>query len=795
MKKGFKKSSVAVVMGSTLSKIAMVGGAALIASTPALAAKAVAPVESEVAVSLKRSLAIAPKTFHIESTSKVVIDLEKAKGVLSETPEVKGNPLVKNVVVKEVGSRTRLIFETTQPVKYEANMSGGKLTVKFVASDAFGSTGSEFAQSQKIDALTYETTKVEEAPAQATVVAATPAVTEAQVDASEFHSTKLTGMTDEEINSIINKVNNSKGNVKTTPAKAVVQSSVAGFVDALSFKKESGGVGRLTVTLSNNTITPVVTRSNNSLIIEMKNVAISQEMQKRVDTKKLGLPTQFMDISTQQNNGRIVLEQKEGWEFSVFQFGDKLTVEVKAKNAYDQFVDAENKKKGYTGKPFSLNFQSMDVRTVLQVIADYSKMNILASDAVKGEMTVRLQDVPWDQALDLILESKNLKKVQQGNVIWVATREEVTQKNEILLKEKEQNQKLDALKLEAFQLNHHKAEDVVRIIMGESGKGGSTLKILSDRGSASIDKRNNILFVQDTEANLVEVKKLLKKIDVTTRQVLIEAKIVLAKQSWGRSLGAKFGVSGSRGRGNTVTGLGSNWSDAVNNTNTALGGGEILTNPAWGTGGKAGSGSIGLTIFNIASGLGLGIELNALENNNEGQVLSSPRLLTTDNRKATIKQGTQIPYVKPGTANETATVEFKEANLELEVVPQIAPNGKVIMTLKIRKDSIGEYINVPGGGGQMPTIDTRVIDTEVTVNNGQTVVLGGVYELTNRKDAEKVPFLGNIPVLGNLFKQNSKGEEKAELLIFITPHVVEMDDLDDISQSEQETTIELKRLK
>ncbi len=795
MKKGFKKSSVAVAMGASLSKIAMVGSAAIVASTPALATKAVAPVESEVAVSLKRSLAVAPKTFHIESTSKVVVDLEKAKGVV-DTPEVKDNPLVEKVVVKEVGSRTRLIFETTKPVKYEANLVNGNLVVKFVQADAFGPVASLFPEekSNKVAALDYVTAEAEKAPV----------VENVAVVSEEFQPTKRTGMSEEEINAIIAKVNARAGNVNVNaaPTKSVVQSNVAGYVDELNFKRVASGTGRLTVTFSNDTITPTVTRSNNSLIIEMKNTAISQEMQKRVNTEKLVLPTQFMDIGTQQNNGRIVLEQKDGWDFSVYQFGNKLTVEVKAKSAYDQMIDDEEKKKGYNGKPFSLNFQSMDVRTVLQVIADFSGMNILASDAVKGDMTVRLQDVPWDQALDLILEAKSLKRVQDGNVIWVATRDEVTQKNEILLKEKEQNQKLEELKLEAFQLNHHKAEDVVAIIMGAEGKAGATLKILSERGSASIDKRNNILFVQDTPTNLLEVKKLLKKIDVTTRQVLVEAKIVLAKKSWGRELGAKFGVFGSRARGNTLTGTGSNINSAIENFNSFLDAAsgnasdsKMNATPGWNPATAAGAGSLGLTIFNVASGLGLSMEINALENNNDGQVLSSPRVLTTDNRKATIKQGTQIPYIKPGTANETATVEFKDANLELEVIPQISPNGKVIMTLKIKKDSIGEYISVPGGGGMMPTIDTRVIDTEVTVNDGQTVVLGGVYEMSSRKDAAKVPFLGDIPILGNLFKQDSKGEEKAELLVFITPHVVEMEDLDDLSRDEQDLTIELKRLK
>lgn len=800
MKKNFKKASVALLMSSVFAQMAVVGSMGLASSAFAQETNIgvtgdTNKVSAFIPLTLNRELTANPNMFHIENSNKVVVDFFDSKSLLKQAPTVNDNPLIQSVVTKEVGDRTRVIFDFKQPVTFGFSKSSGLLTLNFVSAEKFASATGE------------NVTTVASAPSASPVNATSPVIASPVVASIESRST-LTGLTNGERERIIAQVAAANGNGKTvyTPkplttveAPVAISNSVKAQVDKINFKKEKGKTGKLTIDFSDSQVTPVVTRSNNSLIIELKNTAISQEMQKRINAQLLGTATQVVDVSMQQGNGRIVLEQKEGWDFSVYQFDKKLSVEVRTLSEYDAYLKSQEGKDSYKGKPLSINFQSMDVRTILQVIADFSKLNILTSDAVTGNMTVRLQDVPWDQALDLILEAKSLQKVKQGNVVWIATRAEVSQKNDDQLKQQNQIADLEPLKLETFQLNHHKAEDVLAILNagGSSastgaGTGSGTLSILSKRGSVGIDKRNNMIFVQDIASKLEEVKKLLKRIDVTTRQVLIEAKIVIADDKWGRSLGAKFGVAGQRTRGNTAIGLGNNYATGQGNAFALDGTTPIVNNPFFNGAAATGAGSIGFTILNLASGAALSLELSALEESNRGKVLSNPRLLTTDNKKALLEQGTEIPYVTPGSANSPPTVTFKKAVLSLGVTPQISPNGRIIMNLQIRKDTVGELVNVQGGG-QVPSIDTRNIDTQVTVNNGQTVVLGGVYEITNRNDASKVPFLGDIPVLGHLFKQNSREEQKAELLIFITPQVVEDEDLDRINEPVTPEEIELKR--
>jgi type IV pilus assembly protein PilQ len=804
MKKNFKKASVALLMSSVFAQMAVVGTMGLASSAFAQETNIgvtgdANKVSAFVPLTLNRELTTNPNMFHIENSNKVVVDFFDSKSLLKEAPTVTDNPLIQSVVTKEVGDRTRVIFDFKQPVTFGFSKSSGLLTLNFISAEKFAS------------ATTGGNVSTVASAASASPVNSTSPVIESPVVASIENRSTLTGLSNGERQRIIAQVAAANGNgapvytpktLTTVDAPVMASSSVKSQVDKINFKKEKGKTGKLTIDFSDSQVTPVVTRSNNSLIIELKNTSISQEMQKRINAQVLGTSTQVVDISMQQGNGRIVLEQKEGWDFSVYQFDKKLSVEVRTLSEYDAYVKSQEGKDSYKGKPLSINFQSMDVRTILQVIADFSKLNILTSDAVTGNMTVRLQDVPWDQALDLILEAKNLQKVKQGNVVWIATRAEVSQKNDEQIKQQNQIADLEPLKLETFQLNHHKAEDVLAILNAGSGTssttsagaGSGTLSILSKRGSVGIDKRNNMIFVQDIASKIEEVKKLLKRIDVTTRQVLIEAKIVIADDKWGKSLGAKFGVGANKVVGNRSFGLGSNYLDGQSNANlgTSSTGGTVITNPLFSGAAAAGAGSIGFTILNMASGAALSLELSALESDNRGKVLSNPRLLTTDNKKALLEQGTEIPYVTPGSANSPPTVTFKKAVLSLGVTPQISPNGRIIMNLQIRKDTVGELVNVQGGG-QVPSIDTRNIDTQVTVNNGQTVVLGGVYEITNRTDAQKVPFLGDIPVLGYLFKQNAKSEQKAELLIFITPQVVEDEDLDRINEPTTPEEIELKR--
>lgn len=814
MKKNFKKASIALLMSSAFSQIALVGGVALVAQSSfaqdSLGSTAsYGKISAYVPLTLTRELATNPNMFHMPNTNKVIVDFFDAKSLIKQVPSIVDNPLIQSVTTKDVEDRTRIIFEFKQPVTFSFSKSSGVLTLNFVSADKFSSQ----------ENATFSSSAVSPSDTSA-VNSKSPAITEPMISPSIENRATLSGMSNAERDRIIAQVNANNGRRalpvqapvytqpvvgQVVPTYDAVQTSVPvavisrSQVEKINFKKDKAKTGKLTIDFSDSQVTPVVTRSNNSLIIELKGTAISQEMQKRINAQTLGTSTQVIDVSMQQGNGRIVLEQKDGWDFSVYQFDKKLSIEVRTLSEYDAYMKTQEGKDSYKGKPLSINFQSMDVRTILQVIADFSKLNILTSDAVTGNMTVRLQDVPWDQALDLILEAKNLQKVKQGNVVWIATRAEVAEKNDSQLKQQNQIADLEPLKLETFQLNHHKAEDVLAILNAGGNAGGASvgaLSLLSKRGSVGIDKRNNMLFVQDISVKIEEVRKLLKRIDVTTRQVLIEAKIVIADDKWGKSLGAKFGIGGQRTSGSTSFGIGSNFvtgqQNAVNGASTAGGSTSIVTNALFNGAAASGAGSIGFTILNLASGAALSLELSALESDNRGKVLSNPRLLTTDNKKALLEQGTEIPYVTPGSANSPPTVTFKKAVLSLGVTPQISPNGRIIMNLQIRKDTVGELVNVQGGG-QVPSIDTRNIDTQVTVNNGQTVVLGGVYEIANRIDAQKVPFLGDIPILGHLFKQNAKSEQKAELLIFITPQVVEDEDLDRINEPNAPQEIELRK--
>jgi type IV pilus assembly protein PilQ len=535
---------------------------------------------------------------------------------------------------------------------------------------------------------------------------------------------------------------------------------------------------------------PVMKKEGNKLIIDFKNVSIPSELQRRINTESLNSVTQAMDVSMQQNNGKLVLEQKDNWDYSFYQLEKQFVIDVKP-------IAQQEEEKKYIGKKLSISFQDMEVRAILQVIADFTGLNIMSSDKVTGTMTIRLKDVPWDQALDLVLESRGLQKVKDGNVVWVATAEEVTTNNRTKLELQTQNVELEPLKLEFFQINYYKAEDLKKVLEGKSDNGGSSgnnnvISMLSKRGTIGVDPRNNVLFIQETEEKLKELRKLIRKLDIANKQVLVEAKIVIADSDFGRDLGSRFGVKYRRQNGNGGIGVGGSLTES---SNQASGLAQAITpqsNLASQGINSITPGVIGLTLLNMASGNALGLELSALEVNNRGKVLSSPRLLTADNKKATIEQGTEIPYVTPGSSGSPPTVSFKKAVLQLDVTPQIAPNGKVVLDLNIRKDSIGQNIPVQGGG-QIPSIDTKNINTMVTVNNGQTVVLGGVYEIESKDDLSKIPLFGDIPLLGNLFKHSSKNEAKGELMIFITPYIIEEADLDETGKEEKPNEITLNK--
>ncbi|HEY1326881.1 MAG TPA: type IV pilus secretin PilQ [Casimicrobiaceae bacterium] len=565
----------------------------------------------------------------------------------------------------------------------------------------------------------------------------------------------------------------------------------------VDFRRGRSGEGRIIVDLSDNSTGIDIHKQGRALVIDFMRTALPRNLERRLDVADFNTPVVSVDTFPQGGNTRMVIEPKGLWEHSAYQAENKFIVEIKPIQE-DPNKLVQGTRGGYKGEKLSLNFQNIEVRAVLQVIADFTGLNIITSDTVQGSLTLRLKDVPWDQALDIILQTKGLDMRKNGNIVLIAPREELALKERQQLEAQAQVSDLEPLQTEMFQLNYAKAADILSIVgvgkgAGQGAPGGGDARFLSRRGTAFVDPRTNILFVTDIPSKLEEVRRVIRQIDTTIRQVLIEARIVIADDTFSRQLGVRFGQQ---------TGL------TFNNRHYALGsGGSLDTQPVVHTEGdrivrdtrtqtpfelasgiaSAGysdspqlnvnlpvtnpAGQLALTLINLGSGNLINLELSALEADNRGKVVSSPRVITADNQKAQIEQGTEIPYVTPGSANSPATVQFKKAVLRLDVTPQITPDNRIIMTVEIRKDSVGQFVQL-GGGFQVPSIDTKNVTTQIAVNNGDTAVIGGIYEETIRNDATKVPLLGDIPVVGYLFKQTGRSSEKTELLIFLTPRIV-----------------------
>ena len=429
----------------------------------------------------------------------------------------------------------------------------------------------------------------------------------------------------------------------------------------------------------------------------------------------------------------------------------------------------QGSKVGYTGEKLSLNFQNVEVRAVLQVIADFTGFNFITSDTVGGNLTLRLKDVPWDQALDIILQTKGLDMRKNGNVVWIAPRDELATKEKLALESQAQIADLEPVRTESFQLNYQKADALQKLV------GDKAQPILSKRGSAVVDARTNTLFVQDTPSRLEQVRALIKKIDIPVRQVLIEARIVEASDTFSRNLGARLGLNDRAGgqglvnSSNRVTYGGS--LDATAYTTTQIASPIPTLTQSLGvnlpTTGLNGStpGVFSMILFNEGLTRFINMEVSALQADGKGKIISSPRVITADQVEATIEQGTQIPY-QQATSSGATSVSFKSASLSLKVKPQITPDDNVIMDLNIHKDSVG---TVTSSG---PSIDTKQITTSVLVQNGGTVVIGGIYSQTESNTTTKIPVLGDVPFIGFLFRNNSKTDNKSELLIFISPKIV-----------------------
>jgi type IV pilus assembly protein PilQ len=571
----------------------------------------------------------------------------------------------------------------------------------------------------------------------------------------------------------------------------------------VDFRRGTAGEGRIIVDLSDNSAGIDIRQQGKSLIVDFLKTSLPRNLERRLDVNDFGTPVVTIDTFPQGSNTRMVIEPQGLWEHSAYQTDNRFILEIKPVRE-DPNKLTQGTKGGYKGEKLSLNFQNVEVRAVLQVIADFTGLNIITSDTVSGSLTLRLKDIPWDQALDIILQTKGLDMRKNGNVVLIAPREELALKEKQQLENALQIAALEPLISESFQLNYIKAADLERLITtnrqqqfgagaGQTPTTGGQGSILSQRGVAMVDPRSNILFVQDTASVMEEVRKIIRQIDFSIRQVLIESRIVIASDDFSQQLGVRFGqqtgftfsnkkyAAGSSGslstqpvvtcsgttctretRTQTPFELASGIATAGYSDSPQLNINLPVPNPA---------GQLALTLINLGSGNLINLELSALEADARGKVISSPRVVTADNQKAAIEQGTEIPYVTPGSANQPATVTFKKAVLRLEVTPQITPDNRIIMTVEIRKDAVGAFVQL-GGGFSVPSIDTKNIITQIHVNNGDTAVIGGIFEEEIRNDVTQVPFLGNLPILGYLFKQTGQSSKKTELLIFLTPRIV-----------------------
>ena len=539
----------------------------------------------------------------------------------------------------------------------------------------------------------------------------------------------------------------------------------------IEFRRGNNNEGRIQVDLSDPDIGIDIRQQGPMLIVDFLKTSLPKNLQRKLDVIDFATPVQGVDTFVQGDNVRMMIEPKGLWEHAAYQTDNKFIIEVKP-IIEDPNKLIKGKQAGYAGEKLTLNFQKIDVREALNVIADFTDLNMVISDTVNGNLTLRLKDVPWDQAFDIILQSRGLDMRKNGNVIQVAPRDEIAAKEKIDLTSRQEIADLEELRTESYQLSYQKGDAVATLLSSDKQR------ILSKRGSAVVDQRTNTLFVQDTPSRLEEARKLIKQIDVPVRQVMIEARVVEASDRFGKNLGVRLGYNSRDSfklNGTPLNGnIGSNTVNAgplVTTIDPVTGVATVtpLTMPAntpnvnLPSAGTAGAFS--MLLFNNSLSKILSIELSALETDSKGRVISSPRVVTSDQTEATISTGTEVPY-QQATSSGATNVAFKAASLSLSVKPQITPDDHVIMDIKVNKDSVGTlYAGVP-------SIDTNKVTTQVLVENGGTVVIGGVYSQVLSNGENKVPLLGDIPVLGYLFRSTSKIDNKNELLIFISPKIM-----------------------
>jgi len=530
----------------------------------------------------------------------------------------------------------------------------------------------------------------------------------------------------------------------------------------VDFRRASDGAGRVLIAMGSSQLGVDVRRQGSALVADFMRASLPDELRRKLDVTDFGTAVDSVHAEQLGDRVRLTIVSHGDWEQSAYQTDEQFVIEVRARKTDPAKLTQGT---GYTGEKLTLNFQNVDVRALLQVIADFTGFNVVTSDTVSGVLTLRLKEVPWDQALEVILQAKNLGLRKNGSILWIAPRDEINAKEKVELEAQATLENLIALRTQSFQLNYAKAATVVQSLTGGGASSGggsaSATRLLSARGSAIAEVRTNQLFVTDTPQRLAEVSELIRKLDVPVRQVLIEARIVEASDTFGKSLGVKLG-GGASGK-NSSFGTSPTGTDNAFTSYTSSNFVNLPAGDAGGTGSSAGAFS--LSLFNSSFTRMLNLEISALEAEGKGRLVSSPRVVTADQTKALIEQGEEIPY-QQATSSGATSISFRKAVLKLEVTPQITPEGNIILALDVSKDARG--VTTSAG----PAINTKHVQTEVLVENGGTVVIGGIFELTETNDESRVPVLGEVPYLGALFRSRERVVNKVEMLVFITPKMI-----------------------
>lgn len=713
------------------------GGAAFMAASWAMAAPSIQSITAMqqagvdvVRIELTEALPSLPTGFVVQAPPRIAIDLPGVSNALGRNTVDINQGNLRTANVAQAGERTRLVLNLRQPSSYKASLQGKALLLTLDA----GSAG---------DTAT--------APEPVGVAAAVTA----------------TG-----------------GEQQKTVHFAENRNAVPLALKDIDFRRGNDGAGRVVVELPNNQVGVDIKQQGQNLIVEFMRATLPDRMRRRFDTTDFGTPVQAMTATQVGERVRLVVEPRGNWEHSAYQSDNQFVLEVRRQKVEPNKL---TQGPGYSGEKLSLNFQNIEVRALLQVIADFTNFNVVTSDTVTGTVTLRLKDVPWDQALDIIMQAKGLGVRKNGNVLWIAPKDEINAKEKMDLEAKVEVAKLEPLRTQAFQLNYVKAEDIAKGLTGQATSGGSgggstTTKMLSERGSVLFETRTNQLFVSDIPSKLEEIQQLITKVDIPVRQVLIEARIVEADDKFGRTLGVRLGAVDMRGiqGGTPGYGVGGDNRISIGGNYQAVGQQTLQVTGATGATTYPNSNFVNLpantidsvspttfavSLFSAGANRFLNLELSALEADGRGRIVSSPRVITADQVKALIEQGTELPYLVSSSSGATS-IAFRKANLKLEVTPQITPEGGIILDVDVNKDSVG--IQTTAGYA----IDTKHVQTQVLVENGGTVVIGGIFVQTDRKDENKVPLLGDLPVVGHLFKNTTLTSNKSELLIFLTPKVV-----------------------